>query len=141
MDQNERNQLLAEEYRRNGGFVEEEKFKDAPLLLLTTSGRHSGRRYVNPLMYLKDGDRYVVFASHQGAPRDPDWYHNLVTAGEATIEVGTEEMAVRVVVTEGEERDDLYRRHAALHPRFAAYENNTTRVIPVVALEPIDTAG
>ncbi|HVB05509.1 MAG TPA: nitroreductase family deazaflavin-dependent oxidoreductase [Acidimicrobiales bacterium] len=135
-EQNERNRLLAEEYRRNGGWVAEEKFKDAPLLLLTTEGRRSGRRYVNPLMYLPDGERYVIFASHQGAPEDPDWYKNLVAAGEATIEVGREEIPVAVVVTSGEERDELYRRHAGLHPRFAAYEDNTSRLIPVVALAP-----
>jgi deazaflavin-dependent oxidoreductase (nitroreductase family) len=134
--QNTRNQLLAEEYRRNGGWVAEEKFKDAPLLLLTTVGRKSGNRYLNPLMYLPDGERYVIFASHQGAPKDPDWFVNLVAAGEATIEVGTEEIEVDVVVTSGVERDELYHRHASLHPRFAAYEDNTTRIIPVVALVP-----
>ena len=114
IDQNERNRRLAEEYRRNGGWVAEEKFKDAPLLLLTTRGRKSGRSYVNPLMYLADGGRYVVFASHQGADKDPEWFENLVAAGEASIEVGTEEIPVKVLVTSGDERDELYRRHAAL---------------------------
>ena len=136
-DQNERNKLLAAEFRTNGGWVEEEKFKDAPLLLLTTKGRVSGRSYLNPLMYLPDGDRYVVFASHQGAPQDPDWYKNLIAAGDATIEVGDARVQVKVVLTAGAERDELYARHASLHPRFADYEQNTTRKIPVVALEPI----
>jgi len=59
VDQNERNRLLAEEFRNNGGFVNEEKFKGAHLLLLTTAGRKSGKKYTTPVQYLPDGERYV----------------------------------------------------------------------------------
>jgi deazaflavin-dependent oxidoreductase (nitroreductase family) len=138
MDQNERNRLLAEDYRANGGVVSDEKFTGAPLLLLTTTGRASGREYLNPLMYLPDGERFVVFASHQGAEEDPDWFKNLVAAGEALVEVGTRRCRVRADVVTGEERDLLYRRHAERYPRFGEYEQRTSRVIPVVTLTPID---
>jgi len=137
VDQNERNRLLAEEFRNNGGRVSEEQFSGAALLLLTTQGRRSGKTYVNPLRYLEDQGRYIVFATHQGAPVDPDWFKNLMAADVATIEVDTDTLAVRPLVLTGEDRDALYRRQVALHPRFGEYETNTTRTIPVVALVPV----
>lgn len=134
VDQNERNRLLAEEFRANGGRVDEDAFRDNTLLLLTTTGRKSGRSYMWPMAYLANGNRYIVFASHQGADEDPDWCKNLVAAGKATIEVGTEKFEVEAEVLDGEERDELYRRQAAAHPVFGDYEKRTTRVIPVIAL-------
>jgi deazaflavin-dependent oxidoreductase (nitroreductase family) len=134
VDQNERNRLLAEEFRNNGGKVAEEKFKDAHLLLLTTTGRKSGRKYVTPMQYLPDGERLIVFASHQGAPENPDWFKNLAAAGAATVEAGDETFEVRAEVLAGPERDELYSRQATLFPTFGEYERRTTRVIPVVAL-------
>lgn len=136
-EQNERNRLLAEEFRKNGGVVGEARFATTPLLLLTTRGRRSGRSYLNPVAYLKDGDRYVVFASYQGAPEHPDWFENLMAYPETTIEVGTETLSVRAVVLEGAERDALWARQVAAHPRFGDYATRTSRVIPVVALEPV----
>src|SRR5277367_4443387 len=120
-DQNERNRLLAEEFRTNGGVVDEEKFKGAHLLLLTTAGRLSGRKYTTPMQYLPDGERYVVFASHQGAPENPDWFKNLVAAGVATVEVGTETHEMRAEVVTGAERDDLWKRLVERQPGFGDY--------------------
>jgi len=137
VDQNERNRLLAEEFRKNGGFVDEEKFKGAHLLLLTAAGRKSGKKYTTPMQYMPDGERYVVFASHQGAPEDPDWCKNLVAAGTATVEVGDETHEVRAEVVSGSERDELWKRHVERQPGFGEYERKTTRVIPVIALYPI----
>ena len=135
VDQNERNRALIAEFRANQGKVSEETFRDASLLVLTTKGRTTGRTYENPLAYLAEGDRLYVFASHQGAPEDPDWFKNLTAHPTALIEVGTERFEVRPVVLTGAERERVYRRQAALRPRFAEYEHNTTRQIPVVALE------
>jgi deazaflavin-dependent oxidoreductase (nitroreductase family) len=139
VDQNERNRLLAEEFRAHGGQVDEDNFRGATLLLLTTKGRQSGRSYTNPMSYLPDGDRFIVFASHQGADEDPDWCKNLLAAGTATVEVGEEVGEEGFEVTaqflEGDERDELYRRQVALHPVFGDYENRTTRRIPVIALQ------
>lgn len=136
MDQRTRNAALIAEFRANGGTVAEDKFAGAPLLLLTTRGRKTGRPYTTPLMYLPDGGRFVVFASHGGAPEDPEWYRNLVSAGRAVVEVGGRAFAVTVVATHGAERDRLYATHASLYPRFGEYELKTTRRIPVVALVP-----
>ena len=137
VDQNERNRLLAEEFRKNGGKVDEEKFKDAHLLLLTTTGRKSGQKYVTPMQYLPDGDRLIVFASHQGAPKDPDWFKNLAAAGGATVEADKETFEARAEILTGPERDELYSRQAAKFPAFGEYAQRTTRVIPVVALHRI----
>jgi deazaflavin-dependent oxidoreductase (nitroreductase family) len=134
VDQNERNRLLAEEFRKNGGKVDEDKFKDAHLLLLTTTGRKSGKKYVTPMQYLPDGDRLIVFASHQGAPVDPDWFKNLAAAGSATVEAGAETFEARAEILSGSERDEIYSRQAAKFPAFGEYQERTTRVIPVVAL-------
>ena len=124
---------IIEEFRSNegqvGGF-----FEGKPVLLLTTKGAKSGRQHVNPAMYLSDGDRWVVFASKGGAPKHPDWYHNLVANPAVTIEVGTETIAGRAEVITGAERDRLYAKQTDLYPQFGEYEKQTTRTIPVIAL-------
>lgn len=105
------------------------------MLLLTHVGRKSGEKRTNPLVYMADGDRYLVFASKGGAPSHPEWYRNLLANPSATIEVGTEKFGVDATELTGEERDRLYEKNAALRPAFAEYQERTTRVIPVVALE------
>jgi deazaflavin-dependent oxidoreductase (nitroreductase family) len=127
------NQRIIEEFRANGGKVGGQ-FEGAPLLLLTTTGRKSGQSYTNPMMYLAEGDRLMVFASKAGAPTNPDWYYNLVAHPRATVEVGTETFDVNAEVLTGEERDRIYQRQAELYPGFGEYQRNTTRTIPVVAL-------
>lgn len=119
----------------------EERFRDTTLLVLTTRGRRTGRTYENPLAYLAEGDRVIVFASHQGAPEDPDWFKNLMAHPTAVVEVGTERYEVRPVVLAGAERERVYRRQAELRPRFGEYERHTTRQIPVVALERVSAGA
>lgn len=104
------------------------------MLLLSTKGAKTGQHRTNPLMYLPDGDRWVVFASRGGAPTSPDWYHNLVANPDVTVEVGTETLKADAEVVGGHERDRLYARQAELYPQFGEYERRTTRKIPVVAL-------
>lgn len=134
-DWNDWNAGVIAEFRANGGKVGGD-FEGAPLLLLTTTGAKSGQPRTNPLMYLPDGDRYVVFASKGGAPSDPDWYRNLVAVPEVTAEVGTETVPAKARVATGDERDDLFARQAERYPQFGEYQRNTTRTIPVVVLEP-----
>jgi deazaflavin-dependent oxidoreductase (nitroreductase family) len=131
---NDWNRAIIEEFRGNGGKVGGQ-FAGAPLLLLTTTGARTGQRRTNPMMYLADGDRLLVFASKMGAPTNPDWYHNLVANPTVTVEVGDETFDARATALSGEERDRLYARQAALYPGFAEYQQKTSRVIPVVALE------
>jgi deazaflavin-dependent oxidoreductase (nitroreductase family) len=133
---NDWNAKIIEGFRANAGKVGGH-FEGATMLLLHTRGARTGRPRVNPLVYLPDGDRYVVFASKGGAPTHPNWYHNLLAHPDVTIEVGTETIPVRAVVIAGPERDGLYARQVERRPAFAEYERKTTRVIPAIALEPV----
>jgi deazaflavin-dependent oxidoreductase (nitroreductase family) len=131
-----RNQRVIEAFRANGGQVE-----GRPLLLLTTTGAKSGRPYTTPVMYLQDGDRLAIFATHGGAPRHPDWYVNLVAHPTVAVEVGPERFqASATPLTGGAEHDTLYARQAERYPQFADYQQKTTRVIPVVILERLSEA-
>ena len=129
------NAQVIDEFRANHGRVGGH-FEGAPLLLLHSTGARSGQKRVNPMMFLRDGDRYLVFASKAGAPDNPDWYHNLKAHPEATIEVGDDVIEVRAEELPRAERDQKYAEQAALFPGFADYERKTDRVIPVVALTP-----
>jgi deazaflavin-dependent oxidoreductase (nitroreductase family) len=133
-DMDDFNRAIIEEFRANDGKVGG-PFEGAPVLLLTATGAKSGERRTTPVVYLQDGDRMVIFASKGGAPNNPGWYHNLRANPSATVEVGSEKVDVDTVVTEGEERERLFRRQAEIFPQFADYEQKTTRRIPVVALE------
>jgi deazaflavin-dependent oxidoreductase (nitroreductase family) len=130
---NDFNQRIIEEFRANAGKVGG-PFAGAPMLLLKTTGAKSGRERVTPLVYLPDGDRYLIFASKGGSPENPAWYHNLVAHPDTTIEVGTETIPVTATVLRGEERDRLYAKQAGLRPAFGEYQQKTTRTIPVIAL-------
>lgn len=121
------------EFRRNHGKVGG-NFEGAPLLLLHTIGKRSGKPRINPTMYLQNGERYLVFASKGGADTNPDWYYNLKAHPDVQIEVGDETIDVHAEEVLGPERDTLYERQAALYPAFAGYQRQTKRTIPVVAL-------
>lgn len=127
------NSRIIEEFRENHGRVGG-GFEGAPLLLLHTTGARSGQPRINPMMYLEDGDRFLVFASKAGADTDPDWYHNLKAHPDARIEIGDRTLDVTAVEIDGPERDTLFERQAALHPGFAGYQRQTARTIPVIAL-------
>ncbi len=133
-DRNDWNRQVIEEFRANGGKVGG-MWEGRPLLLLTTTGAKSGQRRTSPVMYLRDGERLLVFASKGGAPTSPDWYHNLLAHPEVTVEVGNETYDAIATPITGEERDRLYARWAQMYPQFGEYQNKTTRKIPVVALE------
>ncbi len=129
------NMKIIEEFRSNEGRVGG-PFEGATMLLLHTRGAKTGRPRVNPLVYLPDGDRYVVFASKGGAPTNPDWYHNLLADPDVEIEVGTQTIPARATVITRPERDELYARQVELRPAFGEYEQKTSRVIPAIVLEP-----
>jgi deazaflavin-dependent oxidoreductase (nitroreductase family) len=127
------NEQVISEFRANHGKLGG-PFEGAPLLLLHTTGARSGQPRVSPVMYLPDGNRYVVFASKAGADTNPGWYHNLMTDPRAQIEVGDQTLDVEATEVRGADREDLYARQASVYPAFAGYQRKTTRVIPVVAL-------
>ena len=128
------NDAIIAEFRANEGRVGG-NFAGAPLLLLTSTGAKSGGRHTTPVMYQPDGERWLVFASFAGAPTNPAWYHNLLAHPDAVIEVGAESVEVTAVVTGGAERDRLFAEQVQRYPGFGEYQDKTSRVIPVVALE------
>jgi deazaflavin-dependent oxidoreductase (nitroreductase family) len=132
------NARVIEEFRANEGRVGG-NFEGAPITLLHHRGRRSGRDHVTPMMYLADEAdpaTIYVFASKAGHPSSPDWYYNVTTAGEAEVEVGTEQYPVSARELTGEERDRVYAEQARRYPGFAEYEQKTAgiRTIPVLAL-------
>ena len=129
------NMPIIAEFRRNHGKVGG-SWEGAPLLLLNHTGARTGIARVNPVMYLKDGNRYLVFASKGGADTNPDWYHNLRAHPHIKIEVEDEILAVHVEEIKGPERDRFYALQSSRYPRFADYQKKTKRIIPVFALTP-----
>lgn len=106
------------------------------LLLLTTRGAKSGQVRTRPLVYHRDGARFVIAASMGGAPKHPAWYHDLVKHREAEVEIGTEKFKVRASpIAQGPERDRLYKAHGDTFPAFRDYPQKTTRIIPIVVLD------
>jgi len=132
-DLNDWNTRVIAEFRANSGKVGGQ-FEGAPMVLVTTTGAKSGKQRTSPLVYLADGDQVVIFASKAGAPSHPDWYHNIVANPVVTVEIGADTYQATAVVLQGDERDRIYATQAARMPNFQQYQDNTTRVIPVVAL-------
>ena len=122
-------------YLDSGGEDGHEWRPGVPTLLLTTTGRKSGNKYTTPMVYTRDGDRLLVYASDSGAPTHPDWYLNLVADPEVVVEIGSERYEARATPLEGGERDREYAAQIGRVPAFGEYQENTTRVIPVVALK------
>ena len=131
------NQSVIEEFRANEGRVGG-PFAGAPMVLIHHVGRKSGKEYINPLVYLPDGDgdSIYIFASKGGAPENPEWYRNLVAAGQATIEVLTSTYPVTVTELSGDERDRVYAEQVKRMPGFGEYAQKTEgiRKIPVLRL-------
>jgi deazaflavin-dependent oxidoreductase (nitroreductase family) len=131
------NQSIIAEFRANEGRVGG-PFQGGTLLLLHHTGAKSGAERISPLAYRADGDRYIIIASKAGADTNPDWFHNLVANPRATIEVGTDTIEVQAEVLDGADRDAQYAATVEVMPGFAEYQLKTHRVIPVVALTPVE---
>ena len=131
------NDSIIGQFRANAGQMKSGPFAGRSLLLLTTKGARTGAERTSPLVYSKDGNKYVIVASKGGAPTHPSWYHNLRANAEVTVELGSEKFRARAHVAADAERRRLYDKHAERMPAFADYEKKTTRKIPVVVLERI----
>jgi deazaflavin-dependent oxidoreductase (nitroreductase family) len=109
-----------------------------PSLLLTTTGRKSGQKYLFPLFYGSDGDSYFVIASKGGAPEHPGWYRNILANPDVGIQVGTKKMSARARTASGEERARLWQQAVGFFPPYAEYQlKSGGREIPVVVLDPL----
>lgn len=132
---NDYNAQIIDEFRANAGKVGG-SWEGRDLLLLTTTGRKSGRSHTTPIVYTRDGDRLLVYASKAGAPAHPDWYLNLVADPNVVVEVGGDRYEAVAAPLTGDERDRAFDEQARRSPAFAEYQEKTDRVIPVVALTP-----
>jgi deazaflavin-dependent oxidoreductase (nitroreductase family) len=137
-DANNWNQGIITEFRANEGRVGG-PFEGAPMILVHHVGRTSGKQYTTPLVYLpgEGGDDSIyIFASKGGAPINPDWYGNLIAAGEATVEVGTNTFVVTITEVAGDERDRIFAEQVKRMPGFGDYAKQTEgiRTIPVLRL-------
>jgi deazaflavin-dependent oxidoreductase (nitroreductase family) len=131
----DRNKKIIDEFRANDGKVGG-RFEGKTLLLLHTKGAKSGQDRINPVAYVRDGDRLVVIASKGGAPTNPNWYYNILANPLVTVEVGTEKFQAHATVAEEPERTRLYNKMVEMMPGFDDYRRKTTRVIPVIVLTP-----
>ncbi|WP_330180640.1 nitroreductase family deazaflavin-dependent oxidoreductase [Nocardia sp. NBC_01503] len=127
------NQDVIEEFRANGGTVGGQ-FEGHELLLLTTTGAHTGEPRTWPLGFHRDGDNLVVFAANGGRPNRPGWYYNLLAHPDAVIEVGTDTWPVRAEVTNGAERQRLWTRVLEPFPFLADFQAKVSWEIPVITL-------
>ena len=107
-----------------------------PVLLLTTTGRRSGKARTTPLTFFRDGTDFVVIASNGGADRPPDWALNLQRTPRAVVEIGTDRLVVTARLASEQERERLWAVVTATYAGYARYQERTTRQIPVILLTP-----
>ena len=110
-------------------------WNDVPTLLLTTTGRRSGKSITTPLIYGLDGDRYLIVGSRGGAPRHPQWYFNLTERAEVEVQVIADHFPAHARTATPEEKPALWAIMAKIWPAYDEYQTRTTREIPVVVLE------
>ena len=122
-------------YRLTGGVIGG-SLAGRPILLLTTTGRKSGRRRTTPLQYMEDSGDMVLVASNGGNPRHPVWWLNLERNPEAEVQVRNEKRRVTAEKAEGEERERLWGLVVEMYSGYEGYQRTTNREIPVVVLRP-----
>jgi deazaflavin-dependent oxidoreductase (nitroreductase family) len=127
-------------YLETGGEVGHE-WSGVHTLVLTTTGRRSGKTRQSAMIYGQDGDSLIVIASQGGMPTHPNWYHNLTADPAVEVQVGAERFAARARTAEGDERDRLWSVMTDIWPNFNVYQTRTDRRIPVVVLERLPRNG
>jgi F420H(2)-dependent quinone reductase len=110
------------------------RHRPAPVLLLEHRGRRSGKQYITPLIYARDGERRVIVASQGGHPTNPNWYHNLKANPDTHIRVGRSRIPVHARVADDEERGRLWPKVVEVFADYADYQDRTSRIIPLVIL-------
>jgi F420H(2)-dependent quinone reductase len=122
-------------YRLTGGKAQ---FPQFPTLLLTITGRKTGKLRTIPLIYVTDGSCFVIAAAYAGSDRHPTWWLNLQHNPRAEVQVMRRKVNVRAEPAAVKDRADLWQRLAAMYPYFMEYQERTQREIPVIILRPID---
>jgi deazaflavin-dependent oxidoreductase (nitroreductase family) len=126
-------------YHRTGGRWSVIGRHELPTLLITTTGRRSGRPRTQPLLYAVDGAGYVVVGSNWGQAHHPDWSTNLLATPTARVTLGDREFDVHAVLATGAERDRLWLLAQRVWPGYTAYaERAEGRQIRIFRLTPRD---
>ena len=123
-------------YRLSGGRIGGE-MQGAKVMLLYTTGRKTGKQRVTPLMFIREGNSYVVTASNAGQPSHPGWYWNIQDGAPIEIQIMDKKLTVEAHEAEGEKRIELFERFKNVSDQYSRYDENTDRDIPVVILTPI----
>ena len=107
----------------------------APVLLLTTRGRRTGRLHTTPLVYGRDGERYLLVASRRGADEHPQWYRNLTEHPEIEVQVLDITFRAMARTATDDEKPGLWQKMVEVWPEYDDYQAKTERVIPLVIVE------
>jgi deazaflavin-dependent oxidoreductase (nitroreductase family) len=135
MDLKQVNKRVIEQFRAGG---EIEGMHRERLVLLTTTGARTGKQRTTPMMFYRDGDRILVMASNNGAPRTPNWFRNVQANPKVGVEIGDEQFDATARVLPRAERDRAWATVTKAHPFFAQHEQKAGRTIPVVELTRAD---
>jgi len=128
---------LIADMRDHGGAVTTGRLAGHPLLIMTSRGAKTGEPRRAILTWSRDGGDYVIAGTAGGSKTDPGWLPNVRANAVVTVEAeGRAPFEARASVVEGAERDRLWDQHVAALPHFAAYPEQTGRVIPMVRLTP-----
>lgn len=125
-----------QEYVRSDG-AEGHYRNGVPYLLITTTGRRTGKLRRTALIYGKHGSSYLIVASQGGAPTHPAWYLNLEANPEVQVQVGAEKFTARARTATEQEKPELWRTMTEIWPDYDQYQTLTDRPIPVVVLDPV----
>ena len=123
-------------YRLSRGLVGHRVPGMPAMLLLDHVGAKSGKARTTPLVYIEDGDAFVIVASKGGHPKHPAWFHNLRANPDTTIQVGSRKIPVTARVATDVERDRLWPAVVRAYRGYEGYQRRTGRKIPLVMLEP-----
>jgi len=113
------------------------QWRGLPTLLLTTTGRKTGKLRRTALIYGQDGPNYLLVASDGGAPAHPAWYLNLVDNPQVQLQVGEAKLTARARTATPQEKPRLWQLMTKIYPTYDKYQTKTDREIPVVILEPV----
>jgi deazaflavin-dependent oxidoreductase (nitroreductase family) len=130
-------------YKATGGRVGHNMI-GVPTLLLTTTGRRSGQLRTNALVYARDGDDYLLVASNGGSDRPPAWLYNVQAKPEVEVQVGRERSpgVAKVIEPTDPDHERVWKLvNANNRDRYTAYQQQTSRPIPVIAITPASPSG
>jgi F420H(2)-dependent quinone reductase len=112
------------------------KIQNAPVALLTTTGRKTGEPRVSPLLYLREGNRVILVASRGGSDKHPLWYLNLKANPQVSVQIKDEVLRLQARDATEQEREQYWPKLDVMYPSFGDYRSWTDRVIPILLSDP-----